>query len=88
MVVGVRDGDGGQELTGPGGGVAAVEGVYGQVVVHPQCHRVQLLNTTRTSHYNVPPFNFGYAYGLNMMREGGMVAQLVERRPRDPTDSF
>lgn len=44
VVVGVSDGDSGQQLAGPGGGVAAVEGVHCQVVVHPQCYSVQLLN--------------------------------------------
>ena len=44
VVVGVGDGDGRQQLAGPGGGVAAVEGVHRQVVVHPQCHSVKLLN--------------------------------------------
>ena len=34
VVVGVSDGDSRQQLTGPGGGVATVEGVHGQVVVH------------------------------------------------------
>lgn len=49
VVVGVGDGDGGQQSAGPGGGVAAVEGVHCQVVVHPQRYSVQLLNNKRVN---------------------------------------
>ena len=45
LVVGVGDGDGRQQLTGPGGGVAAVVGVHRQIVLHTQPHQVQLLHT-------------------------------------------